>query len=819
MADDRPTISGHVPAAGAPLTSRTLALRPGAESLQQGDLTSSDAIANAVYSFLQGHPGLGVPEEGQENIAGFARGVNQATPWGSGEEALASARKGDFPSTVSNMLGVVPIIPGAKAAAVGEDVASTIAKRAAEFFAPRNMMEMPDIRGVPVEQAINTARNQPHLIPQPNGGFVGAPRSIQTMDDLQAARDNFDAYINGETRGWDWYNRYRTGENALTGGDPLSNQWMPKLQGVWSQGVDPQSEMGRVIKELVGAVTGSPQRAGFGAQHDSLMAAIAANDPGELQLGNKTGQYASLVNPVQGPPTATGVNDFRYANQWGFVPEEGVQTRDGDISVTGAQHRFLDYETALAVDRANQRALLGRTDWTGEQIQAMPWVRQKAEALIAANTKNPMSYEEAVAAANKTAPDFASGFRFNATFEPQPGEDIPGHLPNAADMTPDEGAQYARFVDPTTGFGSSMTDPETGRDILYGGQRAYGGPSGTEPTGVSPYVMPTQPTQGFYVNNAGLQETNPGFAAHPLVPFDVGPAIGKVAAEGPPQASGELPFAEREYDKVKGLSPSGEDMTRTAEYVRSVMNSQQSGGGNVSWVNPPAGVANGYVVPLNRPATVDELIAHQAVGAKYGLPNAVDNGDGSGITVTNFEGGQPTWTPKLRTQFVADMKAIEPADATAPGAWARTNSIYEPVDWTSPAGSGAVSQGMINRVTKNPQVEQSYATNPFLPPQVQANIARGQEFESATGPARPDIFNTQALMGEGPGWINQMRDILQGKAAIPATTAAGVSLFPAAGLAQPSDRQPPPAPIGSSSPYDDWWRQLQNQQFAGQAPQ
>ena len=167
-------------------------------------------------------------------------------------------------------------------------------------------------------------------------------------------------------------------------------------------------------------------------------------------------------------------------------------------------------------------------------------------------------------------------------------------------MMADERQQSARFVDPATGFGSSMTDPETGRDILLiGGQRVYGGPSGTDPTGVSPYVMPTQPTQGYYVNNAGVQETNPGFAAHPLVPFDVGPATGKVSAEGPPQASGELPWAPREYEKVKGLSPSGEDMTRTAEYVRSVMNSQQAGAGNISWLRPASSAwPTAITVPL-----------------------------------------------------------------------------------------------------------------------------------------------------------------------------------------------------------------------------
>jgi hypothetical protein len=51
MADDRPRISGYVPAAGAPLTSRTLALRS-PESLQPGPPpTWADQIASRVYNW------------------------------------------------------------------------------------------------------------------------------------------------------------------------------------------------------------------------------------------------------------------------------------------------------------------------------------------------------------------------------------------------------------------------------------------------------------------------------------------------------------------------------------------------------------------------------------------------------------------------------------------------------------------------------------------------------------------------------------------------------------------------------------------------
>ena len=132
-ADDRPRFTGRVPAAGAPLNARTLALRPGGQSIEQGDLTSSDAVANAVYSFLQQHPGLGVPEQGQQNLAETARTVEQNTPWGQGEEAVKSARAGDLPGAVSGIFGATPLLGAA--GGIGAKVAKTAAKDAAETVA------------------------------------------------------------------------------------------------------------------------------------------------------------------------------------------------------------------------------------------------------------------------------------------------------------------------------------------------------------------------------------------------------------------------------------------------------------------------------------------------------------------------------------------------------------------------------------------------------------------------------------------------------------------------------------------------------------
>ena len=134
--------AGRIPASGAPLTARTLALRPNPQSLAPGpdNRTSSDVLADAVYGFLQNHPGLGVPEEGQRNLAEFVRGVNQLTPWGSAEGAVNSAKAGDLVGTTSNLAGALPIVSAAGGVAArvgktavkdaGETVASNLAKRA-----------------------------------------------------------------------------------------------------------------------------------------------------------------------------------------------------------------------------------------------------------------------------------------------------------------------------------------------------------------------------------------------------------------------------------------------------------------------------------------------------------------------------------------------------------------------------------------------------------------------------------------------------------------------------------------------------------------
>jgi hypothetical protein len=386
------------PEPGQVLTPAVQAARPQA-SLNPGPPSSyGDQLAQQLYSWLKQH-GPNMPDAGAQNIARAAGAAYGLTPPGSFESGIRSGLQGDAAGSVTGILGAAPI-PGAPGARTAEEAAAGGARRALTDIAP-------DIRNLPVAEGIAQARTEAHLIPAKGGGYVGFPPDIQSYADLQARRGQVDDYIAQHLGGADWYDRARGGFSAASGGDPAASEWLSKLHGSLSAGVSPESETAFAIKEAVSRAAGDPQVAHWGAQSSAIDRAIAANDPSLMQFGDKTEEYASKINPNQPPfQNATGVNDFRQLKLWGYPGRaEGV-----DPSAKETRHRVLDYETALTADRANQAQLGGRSDWTGEQIQAVPWVTQKAEDL-------GIPFEEAA----KAGPDFYPKHAAAATYEQQPG--------------------------------------------------------------------------------------------------------------------------------------------------------------------------------------------------------------------------------------------------------------------------------------------------------------------------------------------------------------------------------------------------------------
>jgi hypothetical protein len=493
--------------------------------------------------------------------------------------------------------------------------------------------------------------------------------------------------------------------------------------------------------------------------YEAFGRALAENDPYKMQLGDKTGEYARLVNPDQGRPAgATGVNDFRHARNWGYTEASGEAQRD---ALTQAQHKFLDYETALAVDRANKAQLAGRSNWTGEQLQAAPWVRQKAYAILdqrpnmvqarmadaqamldsgyGANSgkkltveqlARELAYEDAFPIANKTNGDFFDKHTAFATYEAQPGPNT-RHLSGSMNASEAERAAFANDSR------STWANAPGGRDAIYGGLTIG-------ETGAGMRVRPTQKMQGLYQPPGGLLEANPGEVARPLVAFDAGKG------------------------GTKSMTKFDRALLNAGEATRAYIDAQDAGAAHKPWIGGRAADSNSLFLPQNGPATKEQLLAVRDAASKYGLGDVVDTGQG--LTVTQFyPGAPPMANPK---GLLADITAASPTTGRAERV--KVDSIYQDfVDaWKQPEGSGNATRQLLKELNVTPQIRAAFDKNPYIAQNALSRLERDEQWAAKWGATRQDIQNARRIIGEGPGWITRLDEALKKGALLPAVAGA-----------------------------------------------
>ena len=625
---------------------------------------------------------------------------------------------------------------------------------------PTRSTELPNLRGRDVDEAIRIARRNPHLIEAGEGSeglYVGGPRNIQTRQDLTNQRRASDVQVGRGAEGGDWYDRYREGVTEVTS-DPREAEWMAKLGGQYSAGVSPEGELAFNLRDTnSGLATGTPEVARFSAQRDATVRALEAQDPNLLQLGEKTGEYGRRVDPATAAErTATGVNDFRHARTLGFTEPDGTPQTG---ALGAASHRYSDYETALMVDRANKKNLAGRSDWTGEQIQAAPWVAQKADDYfdrqmnsylkkaverMRASGANDLSEEAiervgrqiAFEEANRTITDFFPKHTAYGTYEAQPYIGS-GQLPGLADATPAERFEFAN--DPR----SSWTD-ETGRDVLYSGYRV-------PDTGYAMRVRPSVETQGIYTPPGGETEFNPGMAARPLVAFETTKAGHRLPAE----------------DRA---------LLDAAEATRAYIDTQGAGAWHKFHDDKVTKAADRNAVrfqfPETRPRTEEELAAIEATGARYNIPNVIDTGDG--VTVTNFDPeatGAPTLDSRSLKKLAQDFQTAGIEGAPQVG---RIDSGYQGYEgaWERPIGSQAVTKRFLETMDEVPEATYTKLNdNAAIPRVALERAARNEEYAARYGLNRADIQNALQIIGEGPGWIDRLKQAVASGAILPAVGA------------------------------------------------
>jgi hypothetical protein len=609
--------------------------------------------------------------------------------------------------------------------------------------------DIPSIRELPVDDAIAIARTQPHLIEagdRSQGYYVGGPPDVQSKRGLTNRRKRFDDYVTADPRGGDWYDRYRAAMASVTGNIPSFNDWMAAQEGQWSAGVDPGSELHFALKENNASIAGMPVKAARPAQHEAHNEALRQKDWRLMQLGDKTGEYARLVNSDQpGPPGATGVNDFRHGENWGFPRKQGT-------AFTDAQHTFLDMETALAVDRANKNKLDGRDNWTGEQLQAAPWVRQKALDIQGRGGKKEdgsfkLSYEEAFARANKTIGDFFPRHTAFATYEAQPGAHIPGHMEASRDAG--AGARREYFDDPA----STWATAAGGRDAIYSGL-------GVEGTGNYMRVRPTQEMQGHYRTPEGNIEQNPGEVARPLVTFNTPKVVDK-------EFIGPQPF-----EPFKQITEHDKLILNAGEAVRGLIDAQQAGAWHKTWTGGPANQSNSLVFPRSGKSTPQEMQALQDKMSAWGLGDVVDTS--SGITSTNF------WPkPTGSKAFDQALRKNEFGNFGEPRRVRVDSDIVDFSDaWKEGVGSQAATKKMLEHVNATPQLRDAFNRNGDIAERAFAKMERDKDWEGRWGAPRVDIQNLRKIIGEGAGWVDRLEAAIKAGAILPAVGAA----FWAAGM-------------------------------------
>lgn len=632
-------------------------------------------------------------------------------------DAIDAKQRGDIGGTVEGMAGMIPGVKGAARVAGGK--LEDILKRSSQI---------PNIRELPAEEAIAAARKEPHLIKagdQSEGYYVGGPRDLGGKRGLTNTRGKFDEYVAADPRGGDWYDRYRQDVRDVTGNDPVHNKWMANQEAQWSAGVSPEGEFGFAVKENNAALAGMPTKAARPAQHKAHMEAIAAQDPDQYQLGKKTAEYARLVNPDQArPPGTTGVNDFRHARNFNYTDPNGGPQREG---MKEAQHKFLDYETTLAVDRANKSKLGGRSDWTGEQLQAAPWVRQKA---LDIQKRNPnLSYDDAFKRANTTIGDFYDKHTAFATHEAMPGADT-GHLPGSLAAPLAERAAYS--ADPR----STWANAPGGRDAIYSGMSIPG-------TGVGMRVRPTTEMQGLYTPPGGATETNPGWTARPLVGFNSG--------------------------KTKSVADADQALLNAGEATRGAIDAQNASAWHKHWAGGKPGDSNSLFLPLQQMATEQQLKDVQKISSKYGLPDVADTGQG--ITATSF------WPPPeninaavRKGEMGRDLRAVTGGDMTRTKV--DSNLIDYVPHWKEGEGSGAVTREMLTHINATPEIRAAINNNPNIPQNSLNRLERDADWAKKWGAPRQDVQELRRIIGAGPGWVDRVEAALKAGAILPAVAAA-----------------------------------------------
>ena len=532
--------------------------------------------------------------------------------------------------------------------------------------APDTYRKMYEEKGL--DAVLAAGRRGEHLKPNPDGGWVGAPRSVQTGPQLGHMRRQLDQqlaegadalhYADPERMGT-WYDRAK--EAQALSNEPYQLPRSLEATAVYSAGKSPEGELGMAIKHhnanalMTGEIPYTAKAA------ETLNSAIAENRP--ASLGFKIGEYGPKKNnPAVVESSPFGVNDFRMAQTFGYTDPTGQPWKAG---VSAQMHPFMDMETAMAVDRANQAAVGEKTNWTGATVQEVPWVYGKAQDLYARGKKGRFSGGErgqinALREANNTIADYMPKHTLSATYEYAPGAHT-GHRADILNAPYNERLRYGdigRWDVPAPEGPQTMPGGVVGagrRDALY--------------SAVGFRQLPAVESVGNYLNSTGARETNPLTIARPLMDFQ----------------------NEAKTGNALTLNPATRETVRGVERFRGAIDAQE-----VSAVNMPVTMnakrGKGHVLlDRGRPPSAAELRDVIDSLAGTGLEGAVSATD-RGIMIFTGAEKHPKAARKLVQERISKLEKALPGSR---GRKAANEGVYERVMSSADQAGKGIATGRV----------------------------------------------------------------------------------------------------------------------------
>jgi hypothetical protein len=428
---------------------------------------------------------------------------------------LSGAAMSKFGGKAAREAKLVKKVAKAAAAEAAPDAVAKVGKKG-----PRSAV-VPDLfRKMEKEQGpevtLNALRKGAHLKGDGKGGYVGAPRTVDSPQALGALRRSLDEQFSDSveavqqadpTRVGTWYDRAKAAQAATN--EPWQLPRSLEQHGVYSAGVAPETELAFALKHANSRALGEPTMAYRSAPMRNLDSAVAQDRP--AKMGLKIGEYRDKNDPRIPNTGLFGVNDFRAAQGMHYTRPDGSIWKGG---VSPTMHQVMDGETALVVDRANQAGIGGRTNWQGPHIQELPWVYGKGHDLYTRGSKGKgrfanMPPEEGMAAAvreaNNTIGDFLYKHTLGGTYEYAPA--------NSAKHVPEFKTWPVAQQDAYGEAGKWTRDD--GLDKIY--------------SALGVRQLPTREGRGAYTNMAGEVESNRMMMPRALASFATGDKTGRIA--------------------------------------------------------------------------------------------------------------------------------------------------------------------------------------------------------------------------------------------------------------------------------------------------